>query len=96
MRIGTPQGSPSPSTSTPYRTPTDGELREAVRELTNGRAGGASGMRAEDVKAWLRGVQLEEDPKDGLANVTKGKGDNWRLFKSLFGSTVKSLLNSAG
>ena len=36
--------------------PTDGELREAVTDLTNGRAGGASGMRAEDVKAWLRGV----------------------------------------
>ena len=36
--------------------PTDGELRKAVTDLTNGRAGGASGMRAEDVKAWLRGI----------------------------------------
>ena len=59
-------------------TPTDGELREAVK---NGRTGGPSGMRAEDVKAWLRGIQLEEDPKDELANVDKG--DNWRLFTKL-------------
>jgi hypothetical protein len=63
--------------------PTEGELREAVKDLTNGRAGGASGIRAEDVKAWLRDVQLEEDPKDGPANVAKGTGDNWRLFTSL-------------
>ncbi len=40
-----------------------------------------SGMRAEDVKAWLRSIQLEEDPKNGLANVDKG--DNWRLFLKL-------------
>ena len=40
-------------------------------------------MRAEDVKAWLHGVRSEEDPKDGPANAAKGKGDNWRLFKSL-------------
>ncbi len=62
-------------------TPTDGELREAVKELTNGRTGGASGMHAEDVKAWVHGIQLEEDPKDRLANVDKG--DNWRLFLKL-------------
>ena len=36
--------------------PVDGELREAVTDLTNGHAGGASGMHAEDVKAWLRGI----------------------------------------
>jgi hypothetical protein len=62
-------------------TPTDKELREVVKELTNGRARGTSGMRAVDVKAWLRGIQLEEDPKDGPANVDKG--DNWCLFLKL-------------
>ena len=48
-----------------------------ARELTNGRAAGASGMRAKHVKAWLRGIQREEDPKDQGAD---GAGDNWRLF----------------
>jgi hypothetical protein len=43
-------------------TPSKGEIRVAVAGLSNGRAGDASGMRAEDVKAWLRGVKLEEDP----------------------------------
>jgi hypothetical protein len=53
-------------------TPTDGEIREAARELSNGRAGGASGMRAEDVKAWLHGIKLEEDPKTGPTNENAG------------------------
>jgi hypothetical protein len=38
-------------------------------------------MRAEDVKAWLRGVKLEEDPEVGPANI--GAGDNWRRFALL-------------
>jgi hypothetical protein len=61
-------------------TPSDGELRVAVGELTNGRAAGASGMRAEHVKAWLSDVRREEDPKDQGAD---GAGDNWRLFLRL-------------
>jgi hypothetical protein len=59
-------------------TPVDGEIREATRGLTNGRAGGASGMRAEDVKGWLHGIKLEEDPETGPNN--QNVGDNWRLF----------------
>ena len=55
----------------------DGELRKAVKELTTD----APARRS--VKAWLRGIQLEEGPKDGPANVAKGKGDNWRLFTKL-------------
>jgi hypothetical protein len=62
-------------------TPTDGEIREAARELSNGRAGGAPGMRAEDVKAWLHGIKLEEDPKTGPTN--ENAGDNWRRFVTL-------------
>jgi hypothetical protein len=46
----------------------DSKIRTASRELSNGRAGGASGMRAEHVKAWLQGTMEEEDPK-GLGTV---------------------------
>jgi hypothetical protein len=59
-------------------TPTDSEVRAAAQDLTNGRAGGASGMRAEDVKAWLQGIKREEDLETGPANV--GVGSHWRLF----------------
>ncbi len=38
-------------------------------------------MRAEHVKAWLRGVLEEEDP-EGQGNFA-GYGDNWRLFVEL-------------
>jgi hypothetical protein len=62
-------------------TPTDGEIREAALELSNGRAGGASGMRAEDVKAWLHGIKLEEDPNTGPNN--ENAGNNWRRFVTL-------------
>ncbi len=53
----------------------------AVAGLSNGRAGGALGVRTEDVKAWLRRVELEEDPEVGPANI--GAGDNWRRFTLL-------------
>ena len=33
--------------------PSNAELREVVAGMHNGRAGGASGMRAEDLKGWL-------------------------------------------
>jgi hypothetical protein len=59
-------------------TPSEGEIRVAVEGLSNGRAGSASGMHAEDVKAWLHGIKLEEDPEIGPANT--GAGDNWRRF----------------
>jgi hypothetical protein len=58
--------------------PTDGEIRAAVTELTNGCSGGASCMRAEHLKEWLRGMKLEEDPETGQNNV--GAGDRWRAL----------------
>jgi hypothetical protein len=61
--------------------PSEGEIRVAVAGLSNGRAGGALGMRAEDVKAWLHGIKLEEDLEVGPANI--GAGDNWRRFTLL-------------
>ena len=60
--------------------PMDSEIRIVPGGLTNGRAGGASGMRAEHVKAWLRGILEEEDP-EGQGN--EGKGANWELFVEL-------------
>jgi hypothetical protein len=43
--------------------------------------GGASKIHAEDIKQWLRGITLEEDPEKGPDNV--GEGDNWRLLVGL-------------
>ena len=43
--------------------PADAKLRSVVRGMRNGRAGGASRMRAEDLKEWLRGI--EEEERDG-------------------------------
>jgi hypothetical protein len=60
--------------------PSNGELRVAVGKLTNGRAAGASGMRAEHIKAWLSDMRWEEDPND---QGTDGAGDNWCLFMRL-------------
>jgi hypothetical protein len=37
--------------------PMDSKLRKVAGELTNGQAAGASGMRAEQVKEWLHGMQ---------------------------------------
>ena len=54
--------------------PHDGEIRDAVAQLSNERAAGASWMRAEDVKEWLFGVRDEEDPKTPENELG---GDNW-------------------
>jgi hypothetical protein len=51
--------------------PSDKEIRTAVSKLSNGRAAGASGMRAKHAKEWLRGIRQEDDPErlgGGLGN----------------------------
>jgi hypothetical protein len=77
-------GDPLPIHLTPVEinndVPSDSKIRTAVGELTNGRAGGASDMRAEHVKAWFWGVVEEEDPE---SQGNAGKGDNWDLFVEL-------------
>ena len=77
-----PPGEPLPTNIVPIQlnddAPSNGEIREAAGRLTNGRAAEASGMRAEDVKAWLHGIKLEEDLRVGPNNI--GAGDNWRKF----------------
>jgi hypothetical protein len=65
----------------PDKVPSDHKIRDAARNLPSGRTGGASNMRAEDIKQWLRGIMLEEDPKKGPNNV--GEEDNWRLLVGL-------------
>ncbi len=62
-------------------TPTNAKIREAAQQLTNGQAPGALGMCAGDVKHWLHGMRLEEDPESGTGN--KNAGDNWRMFLKL-------------
>ena len=62
-------------------TPTNGKIRVAVAELTNGRSAGASHMRAEHLKEWLHAVQLEGNPETGPNNV--GAGDKWNALVQL-------------
>ena len=60
--------------------PFDGEIRDAVAQLSNGRAAGASGMLAEDEKEWLFSIRDEEDPE---TPENESGGDNWHLFVQL-------------
>ena len=83
-----PPGDSIPINVDPYNVedevPKDPEIREAVKKrLKNGRAGGASFIRAENIKEWLRGMEDEEDPeKEGH----EGAGDRWRQFVRLIQS----------
>ena len=55
--------------------PEDMEIRAAVRKMNNGRAGGASKMRAEDLKHWLQRIIQEEESEEDPGE--DGHGDNW-------------------
>ena len=59
------------------KTPEDVEIRAVVNEMKNDRAGGASIMRAEDLKEWLTGIIDKEE------NGTEGAGEKWRIFVRL-------------
>ena len=65
----------------PKNTPTDGEIRVAVAELTSGRIAGVLCMRAEHLKEWLQGAKLEEDLKTEPTNV--GAGKEWDTLVQL-------------
>ncbi len=58
--------------------PTDSELRAVVGNLGNGRAVGATGMKAKHLKEWLADMKRKE-AEDGV----EGLGDRWRLFVTL-------------
>ena len=62
----------------PDAAPTDSELRVVVGKLRNGRAAGATGMKAEHLKEWLRDMSRKE-AEDGV----EGIGDRWRMFVTL-------------
>ena len=53
--------------------PANKEIREVVREMRNTRAAGASRIRSEQMKMWLRGA-IEEEEKG-----TVGAGHKWRV-----------------
>jgi hypothetical protein len=63
--------------------PPDGELRAAVKTLRNGRSGGGTNMRAEDLKRWLERAKAEEEAKRAGTEGLQGAGDTWRLFVRL-------------
>ena len=63
--------------------PTDEELRGATRWSGNGKSGGASSMRAEDLKDWLRGAGEEEETEAEGTEGFRGRGDEWRLLVKL-------------
>ena len=56
--------------------PGDEELRDVVPGLRNGCAGGTTGIRAENIKGWLQGVEWEENEEEGNA----GAGDTSCTF----------------
>jgi len=57
-------GESFPANGTPFEIrdnePSEGEIRAAVMEMSNGRCGGTSGIKAEQLKRWLRGAKKEE------------------------------------
>ena len=65
-------------------TPSEGELRTAVSQLSHGRCKGASGIRAEHIKAWLRGAKKAEDPENGINHF--GAEKTWDKFVKLCSS----------
>ena len=83
-----PPGEPIPINVEKYKVedevPSDDQIREAVKEsLKNRRAGGASNMRGEDIKGWLRGIKKEEQDDNGQTEA----GDLWRMFVQLVQTT---------
>ena len=50
--------------------PEEPEIRAKVKNLRNGRSGGAAKIRAEDIKQWLRGmIEEEEKGTDGTGDI---------------------------
>jgi hypothetical protein len=56
--------------------PIDSELWAVVSLLSHGRCGGASEIRAEHIKVWLRGAKKEEDPETAASHI--GAGKTWQ------------------
>ena len=75
----------------PDACPEDAEIRAAVRSLRTGWTGNTRGLRAENIKAWLRGIEQEEAAAAATATTETGPNvhtgaeavDTWRLFVRL-------------
>ena len=71
----------------------EGEIRARVKaRLKNGPTGGASGIRAEDMRAWLRRIERGEETAEqasreggdgAMATGVEGAGDQWRALVAL-------------
>ncbi len=61
--------------------PIESKLRTAVSLLSHRWCGGASGICAEHIKAWLRGAKREEDPEMATSHI--GAGKTWHNFARL-------------
>jgi hypothetical protein len=81
-------GEDFPENGTPFEIDDEplleGELCTAVSQLSHGRCGGASGIRAEHIKVWLYGAKKAEDPENGSNHV--GEGKTWAKFVELCSS----------
>ena len=49
-----------------HASPNQPELRMVVGELQNGRAAGATGLKAEHIKGWLANITQEEREDGGV------------------------------
>ncbi len=62
----------------PDGLPSDREFQSVVRGLRNRCTAGASGLKAKNIKLWLRDTMREEEEESDL-----GPGDKWRLIVKL-------------
>ncbi len=62
----------------------ESKLWAAVSLLSHEQCGGTLGIRAEHIKAWLRGAKREEDPDTAASHVWAGK--TWHKFAHLCSS----------
>jgi hypothetical protein len=74
--------------------PSDEEIRLATSKLSNGRAVGASGMRAKHVKDWLQGIRQEEDTKGQGLPAMGTIGDSLPIWSKQPGPMALSLTKS--
>jgi hypothetical protein len=65
-------------TPVPDGRPMDLEIRKVVVKVQNGHVVGATGMKTEHLKGWLRNIKREE-----AVDGEEGAGSHWRLIVSL-------------
>jgi hypothetical protein len=70
-------GTAFPANRVPYaignNQPIESKLRAVVFLLSHGHCRGTSGIQAEHIRAWLRGVKKEEDLETAASHVGAGK-----------------------